>query len=1160
LRLASALLEKDDMDVAACSGAEEALRILCERGPVDVIVTDLHMPGIDGWRLCRMLRSEQYAGFNQIPILVLSATFSGVDAEAITSDVGANAFLSLPYKPAQLKTCVRDLLEGRRPKPVPAVLIVDDSVTTTTILRRPFEARGYAVYVALTGGEGRRLWESRSPQIAIIDYHLPDMRGDELLAEVKRPGSHTAAIMITADPRPELALECTGKGADAYVRKPVAPDYLIELCEKAQRERSLLRVEELLEDRTRQLKESETRFRTLFEGIPELVLVHDADGNIMHVNDVGARLLEWPDGELVGKTLRDIADPQYAAAIADCAGQTLAHGSHSFEAAYVSRTGRRVFVEVNSHPIEFEGVQAVLSVSRDITERKRAQRALLDSERRFRFLVENAFDGISICEVDPAGEKRRLVFCNDRYVQMSGYTRQQLLDAEDVRELIVSHHSREEDERITERILQGAPAAGTASWKRPDGKRNSFEWMAVSLGMGDRCLVTSIDRDVTERQRVEEKVREALGRFEAVIENTPLMAIQSFDRNGVIHHWNATCTNLYGYDAVEAIGRRRQDILMAGPTAAEFERALRKIWNTGQPAAPREWPVRTRGGEDRWVYCSMFPVFEGGQVSDVFCMEVDVTERRRAEREQRALLRLHQNTLATIPSCLVVLDAGLNVVMVNQRLAQELCIEASEAIGKGIEDVFPAGLLAEQSLLERIRAVAASGRTEELLGVRFTPPGKQERHLNVRVCGIRPEVADAGEEETRVLLVVEDITQERMLEEQVRQSAKMESIGKLAGGVAHDFNNLLTGISGYTKLILQDVEKDSDVGRDLSQILDLADRAARLTRHLLAFSRRQTLEPVVLNINALVKSTSEMLKRLIGEDVELSFIPAPDLGNTRADPGQLEQVLMNLAVNAREAMPEGGKLTIQTSNLILDGPQAASQVGVTPGPYVMLSVKDTGCGMDGATLERAFEPFFTTKAPGVGTGLGLSTVYGTVKQHGGGIRTRSERNRGTGFEIYLPRVDVQVEREPEGAAEPHAPPGSETILLVEDEEHVRRVVERILKGRGYAVITAASAQQAEELFEDRGSQIDLLLTDVIMPGRNGPELYGRLSQVKPDLKVLHMSGYMDSAIVREDILASGTAFIQKPFTPEGLLRKVRDVIDGTEPGDQNEPQDRHILH
>ncbi len=1150
LRLASALLEKDGMDVTACAGAEEALQILCERGPVDVIVTDLHMPGIDGWRLCRMLRSADYGAFNGIPILVLSATFSGVDAEAITSDVGANAFLALPYKPSQLKTCVRDLLEGRRPRAAATVLIVDDSAATTKLLRAPFEARGYSVQVALTGEEARRLCESRLPQIAVIDYHLPDMKGDELLAELKRPGSHTAAIVISADPRPGLALECTKKGADGYVRKPLDPEYLISLCEKAQRERSLLRVEELLEERTQQLKDSEARFRLLFEGIPELVLVHDADGTIMHINDFGARLLEWPTENLLGKNLREILAPQCAAAIADCANKTLATGSCSFEATYVARTGRSILAEVNSHPIEFEGMQAILSVSRDVTERKRAEQALRDSERRFRFLVENAFDGISISELDPGTGKSCLVFCNDRFVEMSGYSREQLQNAEDLDELVVSHHSREHNERNRERVLKGLPVTGTASWKRPDGKRNAYEWTAVSLRMGGKCLLTRIDRDVTERQRVEEKVREALWRFEAVIENTPLMAIQSFDRDGVIHHWNTTCKHLYGYSAVDVIGRRRQDLLMSGPTAREFERAVQKVWNTGEAPPPREWPVHTRNGESRWVYSTMFPIFEQGKVVDAFCMEVDVTDRRRAERRQRALLRLHQNTLATIPSCLLVLDADLNVVMANQRLAQELCIDLSQAPGNNIEDVFPGAFLAEQSLLERIRTVAAQGGKDKLLGVRVAFGNQPERHLNVRIRGIRPEPEEAAEEETRVLLVIEDVTQERMLEEQVRQAGKMESIGKLAGGVAHDFNNLLTGISGYTKLVLEQVEKESDIDQDLTQILDLADRAARLTRHLLAFSRRQALEPVVLNINTLIESTSKMLSRLIGEDVELKFIPAPDLGNARVDQGQIEQVLMNLAVNAREAMPEGGKLTIETANVTLDEQYAESHLGVTPGPYVMLSVTDTGCGMDKETLEHAFEPFFTTKAPGVGTGLGLSTVYGIVKQHGGSIWIRSQPGRGSIFRVYMPQVDAEPQPDSAVQDEGRAPRGSETILLVEDEEHVRRIVERVLLGSGYNVLTAESAEKAEQVFAGDGRRVELLLTDVIMPGRNGPALYERLVQASPSLKVLYMSGYMDSAVVRQDVLAAGTAFLQKPFLPEVLLRKVREAIDGATQGER----------
>jgi signal transduction histidine kinase/CheY-like chemotaxis protein len=380
------------------------------------------------------------------------------------------------------------------------------------------------------------------------------------------------------------------------------------------------------------------------------------------------------------------------------------------------------------------------------------------------------------------------------------------------------------------------------------------------------------------------------------------------------------------------------------------------------------------------------------------------------------------------------------------------------------------------------------------------------------------------------------------IEDQLRQAHKMESIGRLAGGVAHDFNNILTGIGGYTELVLDRLDTASPLREDLGEVQRLAKRAADLTQQLLAFSRRQPLEPRILNLNDTVADTSKMLKRVIGEDIDFQFAPAPDLGNVRADPGQIEQILMNLAVNSRDAMPTGGKLTIETANIELDAEYAGRHVAVAPGPYVMLAVSDTGCGMDAATKERLFEPFFTTKEKGKGTGLGLATVYGIVKQHGGNIWVYSEPGKGATLKIYLPRVAEAVSNVGP-AVEPETARGEEMILVVEDEAPVYAFAERVLKARGYAVVIARSAEEAQRVFSVQEKTVSLLLTDVVLPGMNGRVLYDLLKSKKPDLKVLYMSGYTDNAIVHQGVLDAGITFIQKPFTTEMLARKVRQVLD-----------------
>ena len=370
----------------------------------------------------------------------------------------------------------------------------------------------------------------------------------------------------------------------------------------------------------------------------------------------------------------------------------------------------------------------------------------------------------------------------------------------------------------------------------------------------------------------------------------------------------------------------------------------------------------------------------------------------------------------------------------------------------------------------------------------------------------------------------------------------MEAIGQLAGGVAHDFNNLLMGIRGFADFAREEAEPGSQAHKDLTEVLALADRAANLTRQLPAFSRQQPLEPMVLNVNALIADQTKMLTRLVGEDIDVRFAPSPNLGNVRADAGQIEQAIMNLAVNARDAMADGGRLTIETANVELGEEYTRNHVAVTPGPYVMIAVSDTGCGMDEQTRQHLFEPFFTTKEIGKGTGLGLSTVYGIVKQHGGNIWVYSEPGKGATFKIYLPQVigELQERRAPSD----FVTGGSETILLVEDNDAVRDVGRRHLEALGYRVLCAAGAREAEEIAQRHEGRIDLLLTDVVMPDRNGRQLYESLAAHHEGLKVLYMSGYTDNAIVHHGVLDEKTAFLQKPFERAELAAKVRQVLDG----------------
>jgi PAS domain S-box-containing protein len=430
-------------------------------------------------------------------------------------------------------------------------------------------------------------------------------------------------------------------------------------------------------------------------------------------------------------------------------------------------------------------------------------------------------------------------------------------------------------------------------------------------------------------------------------------------------------------------------------------------------------------------------------------------------------------------------------------------------------------------------------RSGRLDGIEVKWRRKDGGTITVRISG--RAVSSADEPADVLEAIAEDVTDRRALEDQFRQAQKMEAVGRLAGGVAHDFNNLLMVVSGYAEVMLSKLEPEHPLRDKAQAIQQASDRATTLTRQLLAFSRKQLLELKVVDVNAIVSDMERLLRPLIGENVELVTKLAPEAGYTRADSGQLEQVLMNLVVNAKDAMPSGGKLTIETQNTSVDEHHRRGQNFINPGLYVMLSVSDTGMGMDKETQSRIFEPFFTTKEKGKGTGLGLSTVYGIVKQSGGYVMVHSEEGHGSTFHIYLPRT--------EGTAEKHAAPapraaagGTETILLVEDEESVRQLVRDTLQLKGYSVIEADNGEAGLAAAAKQKGKIDLVITDVVMPGMGGRELAAQLTKVRPETKVLYLSGYTEDAILSDGTIEKGTAFLQKPFTLQNLSRKVRELL------------------
>ncbi|MGH2454650.1 MAG: PAS domain S-box protein [Candidatus Limnocylindria bacterium] len=518
----------------------------------------------------------------------------------------------------------------------------------------------------------------------------------------------------------------------------------------------------------------------------------------------------------------------------------------------------------------------------------------------------------------------------------------------------------------------------------------------------------------------------------------------------------------------------------------------------------------------------------------------DVTARLRAERDLVASEARKAGMLAAALDAIVAIDHAGRITDFNPSAERIFGHRADDVRGRPLaETIIPSALRdRHRAAFDRYLATEQPtilGRRLELSGLHADGHEFPVELTVYRVPIDGPPVFSA---------FIRDLTQARQLEEQLLQAQKMESVGRLAGGIAHDFNNLLTAINGYAQLTLEDPELSADVRNALVQIAAAADRATELTSGLLAFSRRQVMQPVSLHLGAKVDDVAPMLRRLLGEDVELVTRTAPGLGHVLVDPGQLTQVILNLAVNARDAMPRGGALTIEADNVELDAQYAAGHAEVEPGPYVVLSVTDTGSGMDEATRARLFEPFFTTKEQGKGTGLGLATVYGIVKQSGGHVWVYSEPDHGTVFKIYLPRVDIVAAAAAERPTSPRGDGrGTETVLIVEDDPAVRRFVQVVLESRGYRVIAATSAQDALEHVAGGSEAIDLLITDIVMPGMSGIELARRIAEVAPGLKVLFASGYTENTIVHHGMLDPGVRFLQKPFAPSQLADRVRAELD-----------------
>ncbi len=879
-----------------------------------------------------------------------------------------------------------------------------------------------------------------------------------------------------------------------------------------------------------ELRSGQERFRELSELLPGFVYEVDERGIVTFVNVQGYGMMGYEASDL-REDIRAVdlivpSDRDQAAKNIErlMGGETV--GLNSYTA--LRKDGTTFPAVFRSAPIVRDGrIVGIRGIMLDVSEQRRAEAAFEESERLLSDVFESIQDGISVLSPD-------LTVLRANSVMRKWYAPDRIIEGRKCYRCY-----RESDHPCspcpTLRCLETGRTERDVV-RNPEG--SAVEWAELlafplkSFESGEVTGVVELTRDITDHKRSERALRESEERYRTLFEYSR-DAIDIVDSDGRFVDANKAFSELFGYTMDELKSMSGVDLWADSSKRAQWLQTLEREGSVRD----YEWKARRKDGEvrDCLATSTVRKLAEGRNEYQTVCR--DVTEHKRALEALQVSEKRYRDLYENSTDALYAHDLEGSYLSANSAVEPVLGYPRDLFLTLNFRDIVHPEDLAKT--VENFRKKIENG---------IEKTGPYEVRVRTRDGSIQwVEVTSRIVKEAGLPVAVEgsarDITERKKLEERLRQTAKMEAIGLLAGGIAHDFNNLLTAMMGYAELLRQQLPEGTPHWSKVCQIQRAAERAADLTRQLLAFGRKQVLDTKPLILNDVIADFERMLGRVIGEDVTIITEPVPDLGTVQADAGQIEQILMNLAVNARDAMPQGGTLRIETQNVVLDEDYVRGHPDAAGGDYVMIAISDTGRGMDAETLARIFDPFFTTKEKGVGTGLGLSTVYGIVKQHQGHLAVYSEKGIGTTFKIYLPRVHERPEPQLEAGLSPPRPDGDETILVVEDEEIVRVLACDALELLGYRVLSASDPAEARAVSNGHDGPIHLLLTDVVLPEMDGRSLFKKLLSSRPELSVLYVSGYTENFIVHHGVLDRGVDFLQKPFSVEGLGHKIRSVLD-----------------